>query len=58
MALILSDWGLKGKLWKGKVDPNAVNTGGKDKEEQKASFNLVKAECKTPRQTKRGQETK
>ena len=54
----LSGGGLIGKLWKGKVDPNAVHTGGNDKEEQKASFNLAKAECKTPRQTKRGQETK
>ena len=30
-----------------------LHTGGKDKEEQKASFNIAKAKCKKPRQTKR-----
>ena len=28
------------------MDPNAVHTGGKDKEEQKVSFNLAKPNAK------------
>ena len=35
---LLSGWGLKGKLWKGKVDPNAVNTGGKDEENKRRAL--------------------
>ena len=40
------------------MDPNAVHTGGKDKEEQKVSFNLVKAKCKNTKADKTGTRNK
>ena len=38
------------------MDPNAVHTGGKDKEEQKASFNLKLLQ--KPKADKTGQKAK
>ena len=56
---MLSGWGFKrGKLWKGKVDPNAVTQEGKDQGEQKANLYLTKAECKKPKADKTGARSK
>ena len=43
----LSGWGFKGENYgKGRWTQTQLHTGGNDKGEQKASFNLAKAECK------------
>ena len=58
-SVMLSGRGFKrGKLWKGKVDPNAVTQEGKDQGEQKANLYLTKAECKKPKADKTGARSK